>query len=34
MLENKEETKKLGNNGRKYTEEVLGWDKIIKNIYS
>lgn len=33
MLEHKDEAKVLGKNGRKYTQEVLGWDRIIRMIY-
>lgn len=33
MLEHKDEARNLGKNGRKYTEEVLGWEKIVAAIY-
>ncbi len=33
MLEYKDEARNLGKNGRKYTEEVLGWEKIVAAIY-
>lgn len=34
MLEHKDEAITLGENGRKYTEEVLGWEKIVNCIYN
>lgn len=34
MLENKEKVIEMGKYWRKYTEDTLGWDKIVKNIYN
>ena len=33
MLEHKNEVRILGRNGREYTEEVLGWERIVRMIY-
>ncbi|MDO4713485.1 MAG: hypothetical protein Q4B28_02290 [bacterium] len=33
MLEHKEQAQERGKNGRKYTEEVLGWEGIRDTIY-